>query len=177
MTIKYLLPCPCGEKIPIEAGQSGQTISCRCGRQLDAPTMLEIRRLEQVPTEATVVPRRTWGIHQALALIGGLIVLAAVCLLAGLYVTRPLPPQPPDERHVAKVIGELSLLESMREWASLPRDLRDTPQYAVKAYEQALAGRHRWMGVVAVIGVAGILCAAASLLVPPSGPRGDSDAQ
>ena len=173
MTAKYLLPCPCGEKIPIEVGQSGQTISCRCGRQLDAPTMLEIRRLEQVPTDAPVVPSRTWGIHQALALIGGLIVLVAVCLLGGLYVTRPLPPQAPDEQRVAKVIGELSLLDSMREWANLPRDLRDTPQYAVKAYNDRLAARYRWMGVVAVIGVAGILCAAASLLVSPARSGGD----
>ena len=101
-------------------------------------------------------------------------VLLAACLLGGLYVTRPLPPQAPDPQRVATVMEQITLLQSMQEWASLPRDLRDTPQYAVKAYEQALASRYRWMGVVAVIGVAGILCAAASLLAPPSGPRRDA---
>lgn len=36
---KYLLPCLCGQQIPIEPRQAGETVACRCGISLQAPTM------------------------------------------------------------------------------------------------------------------------------------------
>jgi hypothetical protein len=49
MTTKYLLPCGCGEELPIDIGQAGQNIVCKCGRTIEAPTLRGIRQLTPAP--------------------------------------------------------------------------------------------------------------------------------
>jgi hypothetical protein len=41
----YKLTCRCGAEHPIETSQAGRVIECSCGRQLDIPSMLKIKRL------------------------------------------------------------------------------------------------------------------------------------
>mgnify|MGYP006910716869 CR=1 FL=1 len=169
---RYLLPCPCGRKNPIEVAQSGQSIQCACGRRLDVPTMLEIRSLERVAEEPTPRRRRPWGIRQGLVLLGMLVTVVAACVALGLYLTRPTPPEPPSLQRVQAIISELSLLQTFWEWERLKGGLETGPQIIRQEYTKKRDAHHRWMAVAAVIGVLGVACAASSLLVPKPGKRG-----
>lgn len=43
--MSYRLTCECGRAYPIESRQSGQTFQCECGKTLQIPTMLKMKRL------------------------------------------------------------------------------------------------------------------------------------
>src|ERR1041385_6477136 len=47
MKAVYLLPCSCGKKVPVDAGQAGAQVKCDCGQQLAVPTFRALRNLEQ----------------------------------------------------------------------------------------------------------------------------------
>lgn len=131
--------------------------------------MLGIRRLERFEEEAPQSVQGGWGVRQGIALVGGVIVLVSLCLMAGLYAVRPLPPRPPSLERVAGDTERLSLLQSYRLWKQLDRDLRTVPLVPLAVYERNLAAYHRWMSLAAVVGVLGVLCAASSRLIPRSG--------
>ena len=74
----YLLPCSCGEKIPVEPRQAGQAVQCACGNSVTVPTLLEMAKLERA--EAIAVPEAQrhpplWGISQRLVVLGAVIIL------------------------------------------------------------------------------------------------------
>jgi len=54
MKAVYLLPCSCGKKIPVDAGQAGARISCECGQQLNVPTFRSLKNLEQAAPVAVM---------------------------------------------------------------------------------------------------------------------------
>jgi len=89
---KFLLPCLCGQQVPIEPRQAGETIACRCGASLQAPTMREICALEPAPAEPSL-PRATatWGWRHGLRLLGAVTVLLAVGWGIWLYLNPPYP--------------------------------------------------------------------------------------
>jgi hypothetical protein len=46
MKAVYLLPCSCGKKVRVDAGQAGAKVDCECGQQLAVPTFRGLRELE-----------------------------------------------------------------------------------------------------------------------------------
>ena len=48
MTTQYLLPCSCGRRLEVDAGQAGTQIACSCGRSLEVPSIRGLRQLEIV---------------------------------------------------------------------------------------------------------------------------------
>lgn len=46
MKAVYLLPCSCGKKVRVDAGQAGAKVDCECGQQLAVPTFRMLRSLE-----------------------------------------------------------------------------------------------------------------------------------
>ncbi len=86
--MKYQLPCPaCGTKLPVEASQAGQMLVCKCGQQLDVPSIRELRRLEPIVEETVAAP--TWNKRKGLAFLGTAIVLIAAGVAAVLLARRP----------------------------------------------------------------------------------------
>lgn len=76
---KYVLPCDCGQEILVEATQSGQEVTCQCGKRLEVPTMRTLRTLKIVKRpEAGPSASSTWGARQAVLMLGVLIALAGV---------------------------------------------------------------------------------------------------
>ena len=68
---RYLLPCSCGQEIPVEPRQAGQEIRCDCGASLEVPTMLGMAALEKAPSEPShTPPSAPWGIRQGIVLLG-----------------------------------------------------------------------------------------------------------
>ncbi|MCE5269137.1 MAG: hypothetical protein LLG00_14775 [Planctomycetaceae bacterium] len=92
MSSKYWLPCVCGEQIAIEPRQAGETVGCRCGHILQAPTMREIRALEPAPEDALPQPQATlsWGWRHGLRLLGGATAVVAICWALWLYLNPPI---------------------------------------------------------------------------------------
>ena len=81
MTTKYLLPCSCGQEVPVEAAMAGALIRCACGKELEVPTMQHVRHLKVAPQEASKgPPASSWGNRQRVALIGVTFLLLGLAL-------------------------------------------------------------------------------------------------
>lgn len=77
---KYLLPCDCGESIPIDATQAGQPVSCSCGRTMEIPTMRALRQLE--PCAAAEQPKRKAEWNASAGAVFAIGTLVTICGLA-----------------------------------------------------------------------------------------------
>ncbi len=87
MTVKYLLPCDCGERVVIELGQAGQRVACVCGKELTVPTMRGIKVLETAPDEAPVPSRDgNWNATRGAVFAIGLTLSVIAFGIAGYYV-------------------------------------------------------------------------------------------
>ncbi len=72
----YLLSCECGNSLPVEVGQAGGQVSCRCGAKLDVPPLRQLRHLPQAKV-AEAGTSKSWGTRQG-------IVAASLIVVAGL---------------------------------------------------------------------------------------------
>lgn len=89
---KYLLPCECGQKIEVDAGQSGLTVTCACGKKLEVPTLRGLSGLEVVPSRGATQPaaaEAAWGPGQGLLFLGTVLLICGVIALALVLRTRP----------------------------------------------------------------------------------------
>jgi hypothetical protein len=78
MATKYLLPCPCGKKLPLEISQAGQSVTCDCGTTHVVPTMRELRQLEVAePDAAPRGQRPTWGMGRGISFSVAVVVMIA----------------------------------------------------------------------------------------------------
>lgn len=81
MPDQFLLPCECGQAIPIEVSQAGQEVTCSCGRSMSVPSMRAIRQLEPAKTNTSApAEKAAWNPVKgfifgfgALLIVGGLI--------------------------------------------------------------------------------------------------------
>lgn len=92
---KYLLPCACGNQIPIEPTDAGLTVACTCGAKVKVPSTRSIFALPRLSGEAADHASRSstgWGLRNQLLTAG------LVCLLLGgiwtgyLVYTKPVNP-------------------------------------------------------------------------------------
>jgi hypothetical protein len=91
---EYLLPCPCGQSVPISPRQAGQQVRCAaCGQLLEIPTLGAIRQLP--PADAAPQPSRPEGQAGSAArwwfVLLAATAVAAICL-AGLSFFRGYGP-------------------------------------------------------------------------------------
>lgn len=90
--MKYLLPCSCGQTVDVEPSQAGQTVTCRCGKNLLVPTLMQILQLEEAPQRPAVERIETGNMRRAFFLIGIFVFLAACVFLCWVVVkTQPKP--------------------------------------------------------------------------------------
>jgi len=161
VSTRYLLPCECGRKIPVQATQAGKRVRCACGGWLDVPTLRKIRLLEQQELAEGPPPQRGfWGQRQRIALLGGVALAAAAVWIGALLLYRPVMPSPPDPR-------TLTPLESFALWEKLLQgpDAGGNPQR--RQYERDMATWWHWCAVaVALAVVATMVIAAAGLWRP-----------
>jgi hypothetical protein len=118
VAIRYLLPCSCGRKVPVETRQAGETTRCECGLPLEIPRLLELKRLEKAAvSEDGVRNPLVWGIGHSLVL-SGMVVLVGVVLLWYLVLQNaqgdPYSRMTPDQ--VRAHCQKMSPLQTWQTW-------------------------------------------------------------
>jgi hypothetical protein len=83
----YLLPCSCGQSIPVGRAQAGQQVTCACGKELTVPTLRGLRELQPAPPEKARSSPRAWTpLHGVLFASG--IVAAVVGVIVAIHNVR-----------------------------------------------------------------------------------------
>ena len=97
MSTHYLLPCACGKKTEIDAGQAGLNVRCDCGAQLAVPTMRGLSQLERVESPSAQgrgeTQQSSWGARQGVIFLGAVILLGALFPVAYQLYYYPQRPQ------------------------------------------------------------------------------------
>jgi hypothetical protein len=156
----FLLPCRCGNKVPIEKTQAGQQVRCSCGLELDVPTMQAIGRLEPAPVEGpTAKAASRWGLWQGLVLLGAAIALPAIGWAAYLGLSWP------KARTVD--IEKLSPTQALSAWHVLRTDpsRRVLPFDEYPALIEAQKVTRYWLIVATALFGIGLATAAGALLL------------
>ncbi len=166
MTSKYLLPCPCGQKIPVQRRQAGESVECQCGASLRVPTLLGMAELEQV--EADDAPERVsvvWGARQQMALLGVVVLLGALVTLATLFATQPPSSDPNlDPTLIRQRSRDTTPLNSLRAWYAFQVEGLDPSQDPRdQEFLEALWKHRLWMGAALAVALVGIGLIAAAL--------------
>lgn len=155
MKASYLLPCPCGREIPVDTSQAGQPVRCQCGNQLEAPTLLRMKKLKPAaqPAPGATARRSRWGLRQRLVFLGLAIALPAL-VMAGLTFTS----RPPQAAVITYApLDSLSLTQIWQVWQDLHRGLVRKAIPAEAAYAEALKYNRIWTGVFLGVGALGAL--------------------
>jgi len=178
VTARYLLPCDCGRKIPVESRQAGQTVVCACGAALEVPTLLRLTALEQEEQAvvATATAAASWGLRQAIALVGLAILLASLAGAIALLFARPTlkTVTARDEQQFRDAIQKMPPAELYRGWKLMREqglDPRDTLE--VDRYDEKVLRYRLWWAAVLLGAVAGIVTIVVPLVRarPPSPTR------
>lgn len=162
MTVRYLVPCTCGRKHPVEATQAGQTFPCPCGQTVAVPTMQQLKTMEREehPEPATAAPRSSAA--QRLMLIGGVILLVGAGLSVAVYWTRP--------RWLSYEF--LTPVDSLTIWRLYTQGPQIQLSPAEKEFRTLCQRNSRWLVVTLVITGIGAVVFASGLLVAGGRARG-----
>lgn len=157
MKTKYLLPCSCGQDIPVEATQAGDTIACACGESVAVPALRELTSLPRAePTAPTQFRRPTaaWGGRQRRLLLGAVIALIGLILLSIVYYRRP----------ILHDVKEMRPLQTWTLWQELRLGADRRPSPGAKEYTERATWYRRWVGVTATLTAVGVLLMASSFV-------------
>lgn len=161
MATKYLLPCSCGQKHPVEATQAGQVLQCRCGQPILVPTMQQLRGLESEEHVERLPQSAQASLAHRLLLLGGLVMLVGAGLSVWVHWTRPrwLP------------FDWLSPVESLTVWRLYTHSPHIQLSPTEKQFRIACQRNSRWLAVTLTIAAIGAVVFGAGLLVVGHGSR------
>ena len=172
MTAYYLLPCSCGKKVEVDAGQSGLNVRCSCGAELTVPTLRGLNQLERAsappagrPAEA---PASTWGARQALVFLGGIIMLGAAGPAGFAIYNYPQPPQlRPDFQELNRHdLEHMTLSKTWELWRQLRTEFSSEEELPImQIYKMQEKDARLRLILIGAIGGVGLLLAIAGLMM------------
>lgn len=133
---KYLLPCECGQKIEVDAGQSGLKVACACGKQLEVPTLRGLARLEAAPSgnaAKTASAAPAWGPGQGLLFVGVVLLICGVIAVA--LVLRARPAWRVQSEVIAVGVDRLTPGQLFERWEELRKGLVATEDPIRQSYD------------------------------------------
>jgi len=178
---RYLLPCECGQAVPIEVSQAGEKVICPCGRVLEVPALRAVRQLRVAPAEsvARVAPSR-WTFGHGLAFALGVFLLVAGLLLCAYsylnqqFVRAQLVPQEEVNAWV-DAIDSFSLDDLWAYWSEIRNIGLPSGTSGVARADQLISWLRRLMGLgLAMVVIGGTSIAVAWYLArsrPSQGKR------
>lgn len=161
---KYLLPCSCGQKVPVGVHQAGLTVDCACGQQIEVPTRRGITQLEPLIDDVGArAAAGGWGLRQRMIFLATVLLVPAVVGINFLQITWPA-----DD--IGPLIAESGPADAREWWEALKVgiDTRTNPaslEFVARLNAYRL-GMYACYGGVAVGG----LLIAAAFLVPNRPP-------
>jgi hypothetical protein len=168
--MRYLLPCACGNQIPVEPKDAGLTVTCSCGAQLKVPNTRGMAALPRVSTGDEAVENSSaagWGLKNQLLTAGLMSSVFGAGLLAFAFLTNPSDPSRELARREFQNIP-LAQLESLwQQYSTKGLEPLESPQMI--AYEQLRDEKNRMRWIGGVVAVAGLGLLAASAAVPRQG--------
>ena len=154
MSAKYLLPCRCGQQIPVEPRQAGQKVVCSCGATMQVPRLLEIMALEPAPDESNAPPAAaSWGWRQRTKLLGSILLSVAVLAAVLLLMNRPISRfQEVSPEEVLRNAHKMTPTETWNywQWAKQGLDRRTDQQHAA-----AVVRFRIWLAATAIVALTG----------------------
>lgn len=155
MSEKYLLPCVCGQMIPVEQRQAGTTVTCTCGKILEVPTIRGFAKLSQVGETKEDLPP-IWGLRQGLVFLGLVIALPAFAFAIFLYSQLPTL----NENNIEHFVKQLSPVESWALWRVYSEGMPKAPTPDTQAVIRSIQATHRQIYGGLILGVIGLLVSA-----------------
>lgn len=173
MTIRYLLPCPCGAETHVDVSQAGETVVCQCGATLDVPTMRQLRQLECAESKA-VETGTNWGLRQGFILLALVVTVVAGTAAGYLWGVQPAPPKQDTEaalKVLDRQIEDMTPLQSWELWQDqiLADGLVQYEDPAQSAYHAHVAVRRRWSKVLLALAGCGLLTLLSTVLLAGDG--------
>ena len=164
MPTRYLLPCQCGERLPVDVSQAGLQLACQCGKKLEVPTLRGLKRLE-TENDKAAAEAAPWTARQGLITFGVLIMLTGVGIAGWkAYSIPPFPELPPNVAEITRQYAhELSLEQTFKEWDELKLGLNKQPSEDVARWELTHGEHQRWIYVGIFISVVGLTISLFSL--------------
>ena len=162
VTTNYLLPCSCGKTVAVRDTQSGQTVRCQCGAELEVPTRQRLHELEQAPVEGPPAATRPgWNPAWGIVLLGVLVMIAGGVFTYFTYQNRP----------ILSDVNQITPWESFLMWQSLRTGVR-LPELAEVPYLEAKRFYHQKLGIgLAIIAVGGLIAAISAVVGWTAGAR------
>ena len=147
--MKYQLPCSCGESIPLDITQAGQTVTCRCGEAQQAPSLLKTKKLPMSDKGSSSVSRTIFAFC---------VQLCFLCLACSVLILPPLlsqtimadqePPTPQDvlKKQIRLTYGRTAWQDSLltprdrKILMMLPENIDQMPPFWVFDHFRTLKG-------------------------------------
>jgi hypothetical protein len=182
MKAVYLLPCTCGNKVLVDAGQAGAKVVCVCGKQLSVPTFRGLRELEVVAdgpaSAAAAAEDRPWSATRGFLFSAGLLVsvIAAILISYHLYVYSQMRDggEVYRQQHMEELrrgVDDLSPVQALAEFDEAAKEglkVMGTPPWA--HISKMRDDSYRWL-IGSLIALAlGLVSMFGSLLVPRGRP-------
>ncbi len=176
MSTRFLLPCSCGESIPVSRSQSGLEVTCpQCQQPQRVPTWAKLQALPQLQEESPQRP--SWGVAQLVVFVGVVVFLFGAAMALWKWISLGPSPMAEMERLYGPLPEDIPPAATLMVWEQIDREGLD-PRFPVPSgvsrfeslYGNWLAHRNWiwiWLGVAGV----GVLIAAVGLLEAPRQAR------
>jgi hypothetical protein len=180
MSQQYLLPCECGNKMPVTAAQAGRIVACSCGRELVVPNLGALRQLEPALVGTASKQPAEWNAWRGVLFVAG-ILLTIVGLIVGGYGSLILRQIDVEHEATHFNLAEVADIENVEKmppadvyelWKTIASHGPGQAGTARPLQAQAWATYYRNMAIAGFVVAAVGLVMAGSTLVGGAGKRG-----
>lgn len=175
MSERFLLPCECGQSVVVERRQAGTSVSCRCGKSLDVPTIRGFAKLTPAAEQEQQPLPPIWGLRQGLIFLGLVTAIPAFVFAGFLYFSLPKLTQHYDL--LEQEIEQLPPQHTWAIWKMYEQGMPKGPTPTSVAVRFGFARLSRNIVIAMIVGGLGLLIAAAGLLVNLGSKRGADHAK
>jgi len=172
MTTRYLLPCACGRKTEVDAGEAGIEIQCQCGARLQVPPMRGLAALERSEAAASSPSADAtgeWGTRQSLVFLGVALALVLLFPAGYFWYTYPERPRLSDDFPAFNraEIANYTPEQTWEAWNQLRAGIKHEEEEPFMVMYLAHEKQHRrWLASSIAVSVAGALLAIGALVWP-----------
>jgi len=174
MSQQYLFKCECGFEHKIGTEQAGEPLGCDCGRQLEVPSLREIRKLRQVAVEAKN-KKRTWHPAQGVLFFVGALLFLGPFTWSGLIQMERNKLNLKEDPRVHQVLEQhleniesLAIHQTYTNWKmikSMGLGRREAPAYVINRERHSYWGRIQQ--IMLITAAAGAILIVTSLTIRP----------